>query len=151
MFSSDCNANLSICIRDALNTIAGADVLHEIQSALPLGFTSTDSDSSTGVQAPFAKTSYQTAMHTQSTYTCGCNLFWCRFDFSPIPGVTIRMTAIEQLIEFYFAKPNPMPRPMVATIMDLDSNPMDHRGALRAINPDEILCSMLFASARDVA
>ena len=114
-FSSDCNANLSIRIRDALNTIAGADVFHEIQSALPLGFTSTDSDSGTGVQAPFAKTSYQTSMRTHNTYTCGCNLFWCRFDFSPNPGVPIRMTAIEQLIEFYFAKPGPMPRPVVIT------------------------------------
>ena len=150
-FSSDCNANLSIRIRDALNTIAGADVFHEIQSALPLGFTSTDSDAGTGVQAPFAKTSYQTSMRTHNTYTCGCNLFWCRFDFSPNPGVPIRMTAIEQLIEFYFAKPGPMPRPVVITINDLGADPLTQRGALRAISPEEIRCAMLFAIARDVA
>ena len=43
-----------------------------------------------------------------------------------------------------------MPRPMVVTIRDLGSNPPDHRGALRAISPEEIRSAMLFACFRDV-
>ena len=150
MFSSDCNANLSICIRDALNTIASADVFREIQSALPLGSNS-DSDSGSGVHAPFTNAAYWTAMCTHNTYTCSCNLFWCRFDFTPNPGVPIRMTAINQLVDFYFAKPGPMPCPVVITMNDLETDPLTQRGALRAISPEEIRFAMLFAIARDVA
>jgi len=39
----------------------------------------------TGVQAPFENTAYHTAIRTHNTYTCGSNLFWSRFDFSPNP------------------------------------------------------------------
>ena len=104
-----------------------------------------------GVQAPFENTAYHTAIRTHSTYTCGSNLFWSRFDFSPNPGVPIRMAAIDTLVDFYFAAPSPMPRPVVITINDLDADPLSQRGALRAISPEEIRCAMLFAIARDVA
>jgi hypothetical protein len=147
VFSSDCNAQLAVRIRDALNTLAGADVFHDITDALPLNITS---DADSGVQAPFAKSAYQTAMKTHNTYTCGCNLFWSRFDFSPNPGVPIRMTAIDTLMNFYFAKPGPMPRPVIISISDLGTDPLTHRGALHAISPEEIRCAMLFAMARDV-
>ncbi len=46
------------------------------------------------------------------------------------------MTAIDSVTDLYFTKPNPMPRPLVATIMDLVSNPMEHRCALRANTPE---------------
>ena len=61
------------------------------------------------------------------------------------------MSAIDALTDFYFAKPNPMPRPVVITISDLGSDVQAQRGALRAISPEEIRCAMLFAIARDVA
>jgi hypothetical protein len=61
------------------------------------------------------------------------------------------MAAIDALVDFYFASPSPMPRPVVITINDLDADPLSQRGALRAISPEEIRCAMLFAIARDVA
>ena len=33
MYSSDCNAHLTVRIRDALSTVDGADVLHDINAA----------------------------------------------------------------------------------------------------------------------
>ena len=90
-------------------------------------------------------------MRTHNTYTCGANLFWSRFDFSPNPGVPIRMAAIDALMDFYFARPSPMPRPVVITINDLGADPLAQRGALRAISPEELRCAMLFAIARDIA
>ena len=120
-------------------------MFHDLTAALPLGI------SDSGVQAPFEHTAYHTAISTHKTYTCGCNLFWSRFDFRPNPGVPIRMAAIDALVDFYIASPSPMPRPVVITINDLDADPLCHRGALRAISPEEIRCAMLFAIARDVA
>jgi hypothetical protein len=129
VYSSDCNAHLTVRIKDALSTVDGADVFHDLTAALPLGI------SDSGVQAPFENTAYHTAIHTHNTYTCGVNLFWSRFDFSPNPGVPIRMAAIDTLVDFYLAAPSPMPRPVVITINDLDADPLSHRGALRAISP----------------
>ena len=54
MYSSDCNAQLTVRIRDALSTVDGADVFHDINVALPLGIS--DSDNGSGVQAPFENT-----------------------------------------------------------------------------------------------
>ena len=47
MYSSDCNAHLTVRIRDALSTVDGADVFHDLTVALPLGI----SDSDTKAQA----------------------------------------------------------------------------------------------------
>ena len=55
--------------------------------------------------------------------------------------------ARDNLVDFYFTRTRPMPLPMVFTVSDLEPNPipMDHCGALRAINPDKILCAARFA------
>ena len=52
MYSSDCNAHLTVRIRDAQNTLDGTDLFRDINAALPLGISS-DSDAGSGVQAPF--------------------------------------------------------------------------------------------------
>ena len=49
VYSSDCNAHLTVRIKDALSTVDGADVFHDLTAALPLGI------SDSGVQAPFCK------------------------------------------------------------------------------------------------
>ena len=53
-------------------------------------------------------------------------------------------------MKFYFETPSAMPRPVVISVTDLDSNPLSQRGALQAISPEELRCAMLFAMARDV-
>ena len=47
MYNSDCNAHLTVRNKDALSTVDGADVFHDLTAALPLGI------SDSGVQAPF--------------------------------------------------------------------------------------------------
>jgi len=47
VYSSYCNAHLTVRIKDALSTVDGADVFHDLTVALPLGI------SDSGVQAPF--------------------------------------------------------------------------------------------------
>ena len=37
VYSSDCNAHLTVRINDALSTVEGADVFHDLTDALPLG------------------------------------------------------------------------------------------------------------------
>ena len=65
VYSSDCNAHLTVRIKDALSTVDGADVFHDLTAALPLGI------SDSGVQAPFENTAYHTAISTRNAYTCG--------------------------------------------------------------------------------
>jgi hypothetical protein len=59
VYSSACNASLTVRIKDALSTVDGADVFHDRTVALPLGI------SDSGVQAPFEKTAYHTEIRTQ--------------------------------------------------------------------------------------
>jgi len=141
---------LAFRVHDSLSMITRVDLFHDITQALPLTL-NVASDASTGVQEPYQKSAYDAAMRTHGTYTCGGNLFWCKFAFSPSPGVPTRMSAIDSLVAFYFAQPSPMPRPAVISVSDLGSDPLDQRGELRSISPEEIRCAMLFAIARDVA
>lgn len=64
---------------------------------------------------------------------------------SPNPGAPVRVTAISGILGFYFAKPNPMLQPTVATSMGLGRKLMTDRGASRAINTEHIPRAMLFA------
>ena len=128
--------------------ITSDEVFVDVLEALPLAVGNSEDS---GAQAPFHKNSYQTAMKVHGSYTCGGDVFWTKFDFTPTPGVPIRISAIETLMSFYFETPSVMPRPVVVSVTDLDANPLSQRGALQAISPEELRCAMLFAIARDVA
>ncbi len=130
--NSECNAQLAVRIRDALSTITGNSQFTDIAHTLPHDITG---DTDSGVQAPFQEAAYMTAMTMHNTYTCGYDLFWNRFDFSPNPGAPVRMTAIDTLMSFYFSTPSPMPRPVVISIKDQSTNPLAQRGMLRAVSP----------------
>ena len=42
-----------------------------------------------------------------STHTAGCNFFWVGMWLSGIPGVPVRLAAVQQLAKNLFAEPTP--------------------------------------------
>ena len=141
-----CNEKLIIRMNDAMAVITGNSLFADIIEALPLGM----GEGESGCQAPFERTAFGTTLKARGTYTCGGNMFWTKWGFTATPGIPIRESSIDHLVDHYFAKPCAMRQPIVITIRDPNFNPLDHRGALHAISPEEIRCAMLFAIARDV-
>ena len=144
--ADSCNEKLIIRTAEAMAVVTGHPMFADIVQALPLGV----GEGESGCQAPFETTTFFNTLKARGTYTCGGNMFWTKWGFTATPGIPIRESSIDHLMEHYFAKPCAMQHSIVVTIRDPSANPLDHRGALHAISPEEMRCAMLFAIARDV-
>ncbi|MFM7988882.1 MAG: hypothetical protein ACKPKO_57180, partial [Candidatus Fonsibacter sp.] len=71
-----------------------------------------------------------------SGYTTGTDLLWCDSLYSPTPRIPVRTDMIPDLVECYFKTPWAMPHTMY---ISLNQRPVDKRGALLAINPEEMM------------
>ena len=116
-----CNEKLII----RMNVVTGNPLFADIVEALPLGM----GEGESGCQAPFERTAFGTTLKARGTYTCGGNMFWTKWGFTATPGIPIRESSIDHLVDHYFAKPCAMRQPIVITIKDPSANPLDHRGA----------------------
>lgn len=104
-----------------------------------------------GLQHPFNADDFRIAMKSSNQgYTAGINLFWCDFMFTPTPGIPVRTETIPDLMECYFKVPSPMPHTIVISVKD-GEQPLEKRGALCAISPEEVRHAMMAAIARDIA
>ena len=104
-----------------------------------------------GMPTPFNDEDFTAAMLRDggvTGYTAGINLFWCDGMLTPTPGVHVRQKAVEDIVEIYFTKPASMPHNI---IISLQEGEQPKRGALRAINPEEVRHAMITAIARDIS
>jgi hypothetical protein len=144
------NANLAYIERlaDAWNIIQDHYVFNAIQSELPLGITANADES--GNQHPFDLEAYRKALATSSaTYTAGINLFWVDIQWSPTPGVPLRISAIEQMSNTTFKTPCPINDVHIA-VPGPDFDPLTHKGALLRVSPEEVTGAIVLAIARDI-
>ena len=119
-------ANLSYIdlVQKAKDVIDNHPLFRNIESELPLQITANKTES--GVQTPFDGEECKHALRAQSKmYTCGVNLFWINFLWSPTPGVPLRCSAIETLSNSKFAEPCILESVHVA-VLDKDFDPLVH-------------------------
>ena len=90
-------------------------------------------------------------MAGNSEYTAGINIFWHDWKYTATPGVPLRSTAIDTLMEHYFQTPARFPGILVISVLSDCCQPLQHKGALQSVSPDEIRAAFLFAIARDIA
>ena len=143
-------ANLSYIdlVQKAKDVIDNHPLFRNIESELPLQITANKTES--GVQTPFDSEACKHALRAQSKmYTCGVNLFWINFLWSPTPGVPLRCSAIETLSNSKFAEPCILESVHVA-VLDKDFDPLVHKGSLQRVSPEEITAAMILAIARDI-
>jgi len=69
--------------------------------------------------------------------------------FTPTPGIPVRSDTIPDLMECYFKSPAAMPHPTVISLKEHE-NPLEKRGALCAVSPEEVRQAMMAAIARDI-
>ena len=134
-------------VQKATECVNAHQFFKQIDKELPLKITDA---SDSGVQSPFDAAACRKDLQTQSaSYTCGVNLFWINLLWSPTPGVPLRCSAIESMSATRFAKPCIMDVLHVA-VPDKDYNPLEHKGALLRVSPEEITAAVLLAIARDI-
>ena len=105
-----------------------------------------------GLQHPFNDQDFSVAMSRDggdTGYTAGINLFWCDAMFTPTPGIPVRTETIPDLMECYFKLPATMPHNIIISLKE-GEHPLEKRGALCAISPEEVRHAMMAAIARDI-
>jgi hypothetical protein len=104
---------------------------------------------SCGTQNLFNMEDFKVAIERDTGYTSVINLFWCETLYSPTPGIPIGTETIPDLMDCYFKTPSPMPHTISISLV-AGERPVDKRGALLAINPEEMRHAMMAAIARDI-
>jgi len=134
-------------LQDAINMILDHRVFHGILDAMPLSVSGNARDS--GSQAPFNLKQYQQALRSGShSYTAGINLFWIDPLFSATPAVPARIRAIEHLRMTVFRQPATVD--VHIAVPGPKYNPLQYKGALRRVSPEELTAAVLMAIARAI-
>ena len=88
-------------------------------------------------------------MYKRQDYTAGINFLWCDGMFTPTPGIPVRTETVEEITERYFTEPAPVPHTIIISLK-AGERPLDKRGALCAVSPEEMRHAMMAAIARDI-
>ena len=86
----------------------------------------------------FAAKDFRDAIKTKGTYTAGVNGFWMQPLYSAMPHVPIKMSSMEAWMESTF--PNNLPpavMPPLVVGIEKGQGPLEMKGNLRMINPEE--------------
>ena len=86
---------------------------------------------------------------SDTSYTAGINLFWCDPMYTPTLGIPTRSDTIPDLMDCYFRSPATMPHNSLISLRE-GERPLEKRGSLCAISPEEVRHAMMAAIARDI-
>ena len=70
--------------------------------------------------------------------------------FTPTPGIPVRTETIPDVVECYFKVPAAVPHNVTISLKE-GERPLDKRGALCAISPEEARHAMMAPTARDIS
>ena len=136
----------------ALAVLHANDLLADMCAESPLHVAVDSSvEGASGLQSPFAQGSYEASMSKNSEYTAGINIFWHDWNYTATPGIPLRSNAVDALLEHYFQTPARFPGMLYISAPSPTYAPLEHKGALQSVSPEEIRAAFLFAFARDVA
>jgi hypothetical protein len=90
------------------------------------------------------------ALKKKGLYKCGGNIFWADALWTPLPGVPVRQSAVEEIKAHYFSEPCPFPSMVVIGVPSKDENPMDHRGSMKRVSPEEMVHALMFRIASEI-
>ncbi len=143
------NADHHLRLSAALDVLAQHDLFANLSSECPLAIAA-DAGAASGVHAPFVQASYETSMQRNFEYTAGINIFWHGFKYTATPGIPLRSDAIDTLVQHYFPTPARYPGFLHISVPSLQFLPMEHKGALQSVSPEEMRVAFLLAIARDI-
>jgi len=144
------NANHHVRLHVALAVLSASDLLADISAESPLHIAANGSAEASGLQAPFAQGSYEASIIKNSEYTTGVNIFWHSWNYTATPGLPLRNNAVNALVE-HFQTPARFPGMLYISVPSPTYAPLEHKGALQSVSPEEIRAAFLIAFARDIA
>ena len=89
-------------------------------------------------------------METVSCYEAPGNIGWINEKFATITGVPCNKSLVLRLSNHKFAQPSPFTEPLVIAVDNASFNPLNHKGGLTSVSPEELLHAWYFAVERDI-
>ncbi len=142
------NAEYLAEFAEALETVKTNRHFKGITEAPPVGI-DMNLGTRSGVQHAFTLENYTAAMTAAKSYECGCNLFWLSLHFTTLCGVPYNKGVISKACDHMFAAPTRCPTLSVA-ITHIGFNPLEHKGALEPVSPEELFHAWIWAVHRDI-
>ena len=110
------NAEHALRLAVVADVLAQHDLFAGLPQAHPLDIATGGSGDTSGLQAPFSQASYEGSMAGNSEYTAGINVLWHDWKYTATPGVPLRSTAINTLMERYLQTPARFPGILVISV-----------------------------------
>jgi hypothetical protein len=139
------NETLYKQMTDDSAAIFGTEVFNGIVDKLPLAI-----GRSGGHQAPYSAEDYKLAMTSVGIYKCGFNVFMTNLAWSATPSIPLVEGRVKMLLDYHFAQPAHFPFELTIGVPAASFDPLQHKGGLQCISPEEIKMAFLRAIARDV-
>ena len=98
-----------------------------------------------GSQSAFNLDDFKSAMEGGGVYRCASNDFWIDPFASMSNGVPMSFNAIDGVMKSSFMEPEDYVGSTVVMIDSPTFNPMEHKGALKRLSPDEIFFAKILA------
>ena len=140
------NNSYFILIGAAYSTMTSHKKFKNIRSAKAL-----DAKSG-GTTSCFDISSYKSMVEGKSDeYTVSGSVGWVNELWSPVAGVPFNQALVKDLMDRRFAAPSRIREGIVIAVPeDVDYDPMEHKGALQAATPLELIHAQILAVERDV-
>lgn len=112
-----------------------------------------------GFLPPFNGTDFEAFMkrgkseepNMNSTYTCGGVFMWVAHMWTPTPGVSINMRAVDNIMEHsYPTAPTSLRHPIHVSVTEADTDIMTKKGAMQPVSPPEFTFAAIKACFRDL-
>ncbi len=79
---------------------------------------------------------------------CAGKELWCDFFFTMQAGIPYNRSSIQQLAAHSFNEPAKWTGMTIIYVPDLDYDPMQHQGALKALSPEEVRFARILGVAK---
>ena len=145
------NAEYNGAFEDTLVTALSNDVFHEINTRDPLPLASaTNLGFDAGFKSPYDHEGYTNAIAEVGNYECGANVFWVNFFNTQDSNVPRSHVRVQNLKDVMFPHAKPTCDELVVIGVSPSDNPLEMKGAMRALSPIEILHAFVFKVADDI-
>ena len=148
------NAKLYEQLAQAWEVVSSHDVFKGIVNLNPLESASPSTDkSASGFMEAFNLEKFSVSLQKHGKYLAACNGLWANLFYNPSHGVPRRRQAIESLMSTVFADDSPpakFPGDLIIGIEDEGINPLEHKGLLKRVSPEEPIYAAIFKIARGI-
>ncbi len=103
-----------------------------------------------GHAAVFDQDTFEKAMNGPGEYQAACCIGWINEKFAAIHGVPYNKEMILTLSNHQFSDPSHFPVALQVVVEDAQTKPLERKGSLCSVTPEELIHAFYWAVARDI-